>query len=292
LNDHGPDHIDKVIERASNLVDCKDCDLSPFEVYLLLISIQVHDAGNIFGREEHENKLEKIMAEAEKLCGRDEIERTVIRKIAQAHGGENRGLRDVRDKIGQELSAKEALFGEEVRPRVIASILRFADELSDDKSRANLKLLEENRIPKKSEVFHAYAACLESVLIKHDKSSILLRYRIPKNFTLRRFGKLEEEVYLLDEIYARVMKMHRERIYCMRFCKKLLNIETIEVLIEFYSDFIDDNLFTTLSFALSESGYPEETKEGIYGLCRTLTDFEGKKIDGEYVKNKISGAAP
>src|ERR1039457_2256022 len=54
LNDHGPGHITTVIQRATELVAAKACALSPYEVYLLLAAIQVHDVGNILGRKGHE----------------------------------------------------------------------------------------------------------------------------------------------------------------------------------------------------------------------------------------------
>ncbi len=289
LNDHGIGHIEKVIEKASKLVECKDCDLRPLEVYLLLCAIQLHDVGNIFGRDEHENKMQEIMLKANEACGRDDIERTLIRKIAQAHGGELRGVRDSKDKIGQTLGAKETLLEGEVRPQAIASVLRLADELADDKSRANITLLNEGNIPKKSEIFHAYASCLESVSLRHDENSVELQFHVPKKFTLKKFGKLDKEVYLLDEIYTRVMKMNLERIYCMRYCKKLIDIEQIVVRITFYSNFMDDNVFPPISFTLCDSGYPDAHKDGIYGLCDSLLDSDGNEINGEYVRNKIDG---
>ncbi len=288
LNDHGPDHIKKVIEKATELVECNTCKLNPLEVYLLLSAIQLHDVGNMLGREGHEVNLQEIMRQAGEACGRDEFERILLRKIAEAHGGKVRGLRDERDTIGQ-LEPTEPHHENVARPRFLASILRFADELSDDKSRAYKSLLEKDKIPKRSQVFHAYASCLETVEIKHEENSVELHFFIPKDFTLKKFGKLGEEIYLLDEIYNRAMKMNLERIYCMRFCKKLIDIEKIVVKIEFYASYADEELFPTINFTLCDSGYPEAHKEGIYGLCGSLLDSNGNKINGKYVKSKIVG---
>jgi hypothetical protein len=288
LNDHGLSHIEKVIERASNLVDCKGCQLGPFEIYILLSAIQLHDVGNFYGREDHEIMLQEIMLKAGESCGRDDIERILIKKIAQAHGGKARGVRDANDTIGQ-LSITEPLADGVVRPRAIASILRFADELSDDKSRANTMLLKEGKLPKRSEVFHAYATCLETVLVKHNERSVELHFRIPKEFLIRKYGKSDGEVYLLDEIYDRVMKVHRERIYCMRYCRRLIEIDNILAYIDFFSNFIDDTLFPRITLSLSDSGYPIMPGNGIYDLCESLTDKNGVKIDGAYVHNKIIG---
>ena len=59
LTDHGPKHIETVINRASWLlfhpVESYP-QLSAYEVYILLMAIHFHDVGNIFGRDEHGNK--------------------------------------------------------------------------------------------------------------------------------------------------------------------------------------------------------------------------------------------
>ena len=275
-------------QKASKLVEGEDCVLNALEVYLLLSAIQLHDVGNIYGRSGHENNIREIMLKADEACGRDDIERHLIGDIAEAHGGKAMGVRDIQDKIGQTLAPKATLLEDEVRPQIIASILRLADELADDKSRASRTLLNEGKIPKKSEIFHAYSSCLESVSIKPNENLVELTFNVPNAFTLRKFGKLDEELYLVDEIYNRTVKMHMERIYCMRFCKKILNIEQIMVSINFYSEQLDVRKHDPISYTLSESGYPVENEDGIYGLCDSLEDVDGNRIDGEYVKNKIA----
>jgi hypothetical protein len=286
LNKHGLEHVEKVIQRASELVDYGEWKLKPLEVYILLCAIQLHDVGNLYGRDDHVENIQKVMERVEEACGQDDIERIQIKKIAQAHGGKRIGGRDSKDTISQ-LSEKEPLRDEEIRPRLLASILRFADELAEDKSRANIGLLEEGKIPVKSEIFHVYAYCLESVLIRHEEHSVELYFKISKENALKKLGKLDEKVYLIDEIYDRAIKMHRERIYCMRFCKGKIDIEKILINIGFYGKYLDDKICNPISFTLHESGYPEKSKEGIHALCDSLTDGKGKKINGEYIRNKI-----
>jgi len=67
LNNHGPEHIEKVIEKTTELVDCKSCDLTPYEIYILLSSIQLHDVGNLYGRENHEANLQKIIEDSKEI---------------------------------------------------------------------------------------------------------------------------------------------------------------------------------------------------------------------------------
>lgn len=98
LNDHGEDHIEKVIEKASELVAFKSCDLSPYEVYVLLMCILLHDAGNIFGRHNHESNLDEILEQTRNLCGEDMVETHLFRKIIYCHGGKDQDTGD-KDKI-------------------------------------------------------------------------------------------------------------------------------------------------------------------------------------------------
>ena len=71
-------------------------------------------------------------------------------------------------------------------------------------------MLFKGLLPKGSEVFHAYAYCLDSVLIRHSNKQIELKFKIPQSFTEKQFGKWNNDkkivqfVYLLDEIYERV----------------------------------------------------------------------------------------
>lgn len=284
LNDHGPDHIASVIDKASYLARSKDCDLTALEVYILLVSILLHDAGNILGRHEHELKAKDIMEHAGNLCGSDDIERRIINKIVEAHGGKT--IFGDKDTIGQ-LKKIDTFFDEEIRLQVIASILRFADELADGKARANAFALKTPGELKKSEVFHAYSLCLDTVLIKSKEKCIELYYKIPKDHLTRKFNKNDDKVYLLDEIYDRVLKMHLERIYCLRFCRKVIDIERISVEIVFYDKYVD--VFNDIRFEVYDLGYPEAPADNLYSLCDSLKDAEGSRINGEYVMNHIEG---
>lgn len=282
LNDHGPEHIDTVISRASYLVSCTSCNLNPYEVYILLCCIQLHDVGNIFGRYKHELNATEIIRKAEGICGRDQIEAIKIRNIAETHGGKTET--GDKDKISNLQPVEDTLYGT-LRPQLLASILRFADELADDKTRAHRTLLKEGRIPKKSEVFHAYAMCLESVWVNQKDNGVNLSFHLPKDFLNKKFGKMGDEVYLLNEIYERILKMHYERIYCMRFSKSSIEIENIFVKIEFYDKTLND-VFPTISFTLSENGYPNSNGD-IFKMCPELTVGDSK-LDAEYVISKIN----
>lgn len=284
LNDHGPDHIETVIDRATCLIKDSKCELNAKEVYFLLVAIQIHDLGNLLGRYEHEQNALEVTSDLINLVGEDSIERKIIKDIAEAHGGKIKYTND-KDKIVK-LNQLNHTLGVEIRSQLLASILRFSDELADDKTRCDKDLLINNKLPKGSEIFHAYAHCLDSVLVKHDNCQVELKFKIPQSFAERKFGKWDDkkkivlEEYLLDEIYERALKMHFERIYTMRFMREFIKIESILVLIDFYNE-QSLEVFDPISIELKETGYPTSSSN-IFELCPNLI-FMGKKIDGEFV---------
>lgn len=74
LNNHGEGHVDKVIQKCSELLEKSQCGLNAYEGYLLLCAIQFHDVGNIFGREEHEKKCKEILDASCKEVVKDSAE--------------------------------------------------------------------------------------------------------------------------------------------------------------------------------------------------------------------------
>ena len=218
LTDHGPEHVKTVIRRASQLAEHEGCELSPYEVYILLVGIHFHDVGMIFGgREQHEINHEAIMERLGMLMGEDTGERFAIHKIAAAHSGSNDGNKD---KIAM-LPENERLLDQKIRPRILAAILRFADELADGRNRAARFLLTEGKVPSSSEVYHQYALALHSVILQVPGDSIALDFELTVDDACRMFGKGTDQVYLLDEIFERTLKMHCERMYCIIFQPKI-----------------------------------------------------------------------
>lgn len=278
LNDHGPRHIDTVIERASQMLNTSNDILSPREVFCLLSAIQLHDIGNFYGRIGHEKKIMDIVGtHGATLVGSDHIERRHILHIAQAHGGkvEDTGNKDTISVLKNETPVLNDI----IRLRLIAAIVRFADELADDRFRADIELLKQKKLPKSSEVYHAYSACLNSVIINHNNKTIELHFDIDKEYLKEKFGKDNGEIYLIDEIYSRVLKMHQERIYCSRFWTPYIALENILVIMNFYSDDIHEVVHPEITFTLSEKGYPEN-HQTIYEMCPDLE--QESKLDGDY----------
>ena len=297
LNDHGPEHIKAVIQRASILVEAISCELNAREVFILLNAIQVHDVGNFYGRHNHERKIIDAIREGLSPVVFDSKEVRLIRDVAKVHGGsfieddgtENKNtFKAIKTPIANSDSYP-------VRLLLLASILRFSDELADDKTRADIKGLKEKLIPRGSEIYHAYASVLDSPTINHKDKRIELHYYINKDQLYEKYGKYDAkndvilEKTLLEEIYERTLKIHFERIYCSKFWKKEIEIDTVWVKIEFYSTELYEDIHPEITYTLTDSEYPI-SKEGmtIFDLCKKELSYpNGHLITTENVIKKI-----
>lgn len=257
--DHGIDHFNAVIDYAGKLIELdnktNNC-IDPYEVFLLLTSILLHDAGNVYGRLNHEKEAFSILNTIKEFLT-DSFECKIIADLAEVHGGKT----DTGDKdtIGNKRwKDKHSFGGISYRPNLIAALVRFADEICEDCNRCAKHLIETNKLPKPSEVFHHYANSIKSVEVDRLDKSIRLEIFIDEQNVHKKLGKLSEEVYLIDEIMSRLEKMNNERIYCTRFMCDVIQLRQIKA-----SIFIVDKSYSTLKneeFKLEDKGYPSYAK--------------------------------
>ena len=223
LTDHGPDHVQMVMRRALQIIGEKRAEtLNGYEMFLLLLAIHFHDLGNIFGREEHEQKIVEVMEKMGSVLPLNIIDKEFVREIAMVHGGYADDRKTDKDTI-RALKTAELRDSIPVRPSVLAAILRFADELADDFSRAG-----KIAIPSENEIFHAYSSSLETNI---QGDTVSLRYRIPYEHTQRKMKKGSCDIYLYDEIRNRLEKCLCELEYCRKYSDGFIGITTLSVTI-------------------------------------------------------------
>ena len=225
--------------------------LNGYEIYILLIAIHFHDLGNIFGRKEHEQNIANIMYSMGSFLPLDSVEKDIVVSIAQAHGGKfENGDKDTLRYISNDDMCNGML----LRARLLASILRFADELSDDFFRTDMEILN---IPKGNEVFHLYSSCLEPIHIQGE--TISFRYRIPYKYTQLKVGKYNKKTYIYDEILERLTKCMNELEYCRKYSCGFLNITTFNIKISITYKDMPYKIREQISFRLILGGYPNPT---------------------------------
>ncbi len=274
LNNHGSGHVDVVMERASDILGDGKAKITALEGYLLLMAIQFHDIGNIFGRDAHEKEASRIMQSMGDLAGDDSTEKSMIVSIAAAHGGNTNGDKDTIGRLGEEDGCDD-LWGDKVRTRFLAGVLRLADELADDHTRASRFLLQEGLLPPASRVHHAYSESLRSVAIR--EGAIRLKYEFSNDVARRRYVTPQGGRFLIDEILRRTLKTHYERAYCMRFLRPYVVLERIEVTAR-VCDRSNWKEVWSRKYRLEEKGYPDSPPGALIALCPAIADLTGQSL--------------
>lgn len=286
LTMHDREHVERVRQVAADLItESERIDLSPFELTLLLIAVYLHDLGNIIGRAGHERNINQVLKAANAMPPVDTVEYAVAKRIAGVHGGKVNGSKDTISTIAE----REPVSGRIVRSRLLAGILRLADELADDVARANRVQMVTGVLPRESEVFHVVASGLHSQMPTGRTREIELSYSFyDANVFMRMLGKGAGEVRLLDEIFARSIKTFDEARYCSRFMRPYLEFERVTVDIVIFDE--DHELLHQVRYAIAEHGYA--MSEGtIYDLVPELEKYNGNgRLTPEYLEKIITDA--
>ena len=299
LTDHGPDHIKMVMRRAQLLISNKQwivegrkttssfrpC-LEPYEVFLLLMAIHFHDVGNIYGREGHEKRIAAVMRNVPVFQALDGFEQGLIARIATCHGG-------TIDEDQNTISRLEAngTYGDiKYRPQLIAAVLRLADELAEDRSRADhFALLEPSKIPLGCVIFHQFAAALTSVDLDPLSQQVSLHFQLTKQEATATYIFKTHNKYLLDYIYERSLKTYRELEYCSRYMRELeCQFHQVSVAIESMCSKLDFSPVETISFRIGDTGYPNDK----HGTLETLAEGYSGSPSGEELATRMSVRCP
>lgn len=291
LTGHGPAHIARVGEVASLIVGQCPVDLSPYEQFILLVAIQIHDIANIKGRAGHERKIPSVWKKVIPDLAFDAFDKSIAEQIAAAHGGKFGGDKNT---IGR-LEPDGPWNNQPIRPRFLAALLRVADELAEDPDRSARTLMALDQVPKENELFHVYAAGLHSIAPETSSSSVRLKFAFKEDLFLKPLGKGEKEEFLLDEIYQRVVKTYLECIYCSRFFPGFeLKKVHVEILIfgksdGEHDDHIDENK-EHIRFYLEDDGYPRIGDIEIFSLSKDIGNFrEGGPLTSERLIRLLKG---
>jgi hypothetical protein len=287
LTDHGPEHVATVIRHASAMVraDAKGQVLSAEEAYLLLLAIHFHDVGNVYGRNEHEKKIALIMEQlGEPMMGDNALQKRMILNIATAHGGYIDGDKDT---IRLALQSYDLRAKKPPRPHLLAAVLRFADELADDHSRASQFAIsaEGKSMVAGSEVYHMYADRLQEVTVDMDEGAVRLRFELSEDHVLGLYSKGAAKVGLFDEIRDRLLKLFKEFLYCRGYLLPAVHFDRIEIEIGVFTNNFMTELMTE-RFTLRETGYPEYPTD-LASVCADLRLADGGIKDGAWLTAQL-----
>lgn len=286
LTMHDREHVERVRQVAANLISqSNSAVLSHFELTILLVAIYLHDIGNSLGRSGHERQINRALNAAGANLPIDKIEYATAKQVAGVHGGSVNGSKDTISTLPE----KTAVSGLHVRPRLLASILRLADELADDPARASRLQLDAGSLPDASVVYHVVAAGLHSQMAEAMTREISLSYSFydPELFK-RKLGKDGGEVYLLDEIFNRSMKTYNEARYCSRFMRPYLEFERVKVDIMIFDGQMEP--LHNIVYTIAENGYGD-VRTSIYDMVPELCAYNGNgRLTPAYLEQLITAA--
>lgn len=292
LTDHGPNHIKTVLRRAGELSSSIDARLSGYEIYILILAVHFHDIGNIYGREQHERRIGNAFQLLGQHIGADNVEKRLIRDIACTHGGYNTND-GTKDTINT-LQTRTQIYNAQVRPQLLASILRFADELAEERQRANsvyLNLINDQRspsLPPGGEAFHKIATLICPPEIDANGEIIKIVYELKEADIRRTFQKLDKQVYLVDEILCRIIKTRDEKDYFSQFTRRY-RCKTIEQMSAEIHIFGEDNSFVPAeiySYNFRDVGYPSSNEDVSAFLARH--ESKERTLSGEFLLHQLA----
>jgi hypothetical protein len=232
LTDHGVTHIKDVIDNASLLLGFKNHfgddsknqpnhGFSPHEMLVLLAGLLLHDVGNIYGRDRHNQKIGEVWSKLNSWKLWPDNEKRLIIDVGRVHSGKGAD------------GSKDTLKGLAVTPRYfeknnvnlapIAAVIRFADELAEGPQRTSHFLIESKLIEENSVIFHHYA---QVTRVAPDRAGgrVALTYHINVDHVDYPTDKVELEKHLcalLKMVYARAAKMNHERQFARHYADVL-----------------------------------------------------------------------
>lgn len=285
--DHGEHHFDEVVRYAGCLIEPTfgkgdDGVIEPYDLYLLLSAIRLHDAGNIDGREEHERRVYSLLKEAGAAVCPDDYEARLIAEIAQSHGGKT-DSGDL-DTIGS-LSESGGFGPIGCNLKEVAALVRFSDEVCEHHTRASIHHIQAGTLPPANKLFHLYANGVKQARLVRDRKTFVLHlefdaeHLVDRYPTPRHTSENPEEKYLLEDALDRIQKLDTERIYCNRFISPALRTDRIEVGINITRSSVVHGqtirkIWKSKEFVIEERGYPTPNTE-----WRTkLAEFAGSTI--------------
>jgi hypothetical protein len=173
-NDHGPEHVKRVLEKFDQLIDGNPARLAllrPYELFLAMLSILYHDIGLLKGRERHADTSALLVGDEHNDYLIDAHDRDVIKAAVVSHSSS----KDIAKETA-EFPDEELIGGQSVRPRVIAALVRLADELDEDYRRADPTLQSRLDLPEESRFFWEF--CQRIGGIKPDLASYTININV------------------------------------------------------------------------------------------------------------------
>jgi hypothetical protein len=232
---HDGSHVINVLENVLALLDENLEKITSEVLYFICLSVLFHDAGLIYGRENHQKNISDIYT---RIRGSDNLqtfanEKLIITNTVEAHTGH--APDDTKDTI-KCLGDNNMGYNEIINTKKIAAIIKFADELAEGGQRTSDYFIENNIYKKNSKIFHRYSQAYKSIISSKD-NRIAISYNIFLRMNNQNTLVVDQDIELkifLEFIYERLIKIDDERKYCRYYCPWLESMKEISVIFNFW----------------------------------------------------------
>ena len=252
---HGCRHISDLIESLDQIAQSFHerrgaTPLNPLEAYLLLCAAHLHDVGNIGGRKDHPTRSRELIKDRLSLFYDTETRQNVF-DVARVHGGTSGKYgKDTFREMGRDNFASPRL-------RLLAAMLRIADELSENPERVPAELLNWFQASSRSNFAYRYAQAFRRFDLQNDTLDILLRvYPEQHEYAAEVDG---ETIGFFNHLERKIDVVEREIRYCSQYGRPDFDVRRMRISVEYYKE--DPPSLATNSSTLTlhlDHGYPDE----------------------------------
>lgn len=256
FSDHGVQHIADVIKSAQRLLQDATGQITEYELFILLVAINYHDIGNMFGRIEHEAKINDVLEKFFSAASFDQLDRALAIQVASKHGGVFNGSKDRLSELERSTTWKNF----QVRPQLLAAVLKLADELSEHNGRGDQTAISANLLKgHESEVHHVFACAVNNLMPDFKSGAIDYRFYLTVDTLKQKYAwKADGTIGILEYIYQRVIKTYLECIYCSKYARGFFYFDRVNVRVEIYDSNRPSKLMELALRIEGESEYPSE----------------------------------
>ena len=224
-NDHGFTHIDRVLEKLSGLLGPQPLDeIRPYELFLTVMSVLYHDIGLMQQRSDHAGISALLVDEERNEYIIDKRDREVIRAAVASHSSH----RDI-DTETASLQVEMLIGDQRVRPKVVAALVRLADELDEDYRRADPILQAHSKLPARSRFYWEFCQRISGIQPLRQTGTI----EVAVDFLPGDIGRLVlvggSKRAFVAAFAEKLAKINRERVYVNKFLPTALQFRQVTV---------------------------------------------------------------
>jgi hypothetical protein len=214
-NNHGRGHITRVLGYLDLLLGSQPLKyLDPYELFLAMMSILYHDIGLLQQRKKHAD-ISKVLLEGDTNDAYiiNAIDKDIIAAAVVSHSSSKDIAKECSRFLQEEIVGKHR-----ARPRVIAALVRLADELDEDHRRADPILQRRLNLPPESHFFWLFCQRVHGIrpnlLSKRIDFSLALEAADTTTYGPVPGGKVRHFIAFVAEKLA---KINQERVAVNRF---------------------------------------------------------------------------